>query len=85
MNIRVYSRKVLPITASYACVSTLCIYWFHMIFTIKFIRLSVFVMALSVYCEVLNEYLYIFRLPSGIKEIKNLHNPNISPNESLYL
>jgi len=56
-----------------------------MIFTIKFIRLSVFVMALSVYCEVLNEYLYIFRLPSGIKEIKNLHNPNIFPNESLYL
>ena len=86
MNIRVYSRNVLPITASYACVfHTLCIYWFRVIFTIKVITLLVFVMTLCVYCEVLNECLYIFRLPRGIKEIKNLHKSNISPNESLYL
>jgi hypothetical protein len=86
MNTHVYSLMVFPITASYACVfPTLCSYWFRMIFTVNVIMLLVFVMTLCVYCEVLNECLYIFRLPRGIKEIKNLHKPNISPNESLYL
>ena len=85
INIRVFSVKVFPITASYACVfPTLCIYWFCMNFTVHVITLLGFV-TLYVYCEVLNECLYIFRLPRGIKEIKNLHKSNISPNESLYL
>jgi hypothetical protein len=83
VSIRVYSLEVFQITTSYACVfRTLRIYSFHMIFTFNFITLLVFVMTLCVYCEVLNECLYIFRLPRGIKEIKNLHKPNISPNES---
>ena len=86
MNIRVYSLKVLPITASYAFVfPTLCIYWSRVILTVNVITLYGFAMTLCVYCKVLNECLYIFRLPRDIKEIKNLHKPNVSPSESLYL